>query len=70
MRKKGRKPNIKDRFIGCKECLKCIISGILNFDIDMVQLHWMLFKHTAMGHCEVMDEEELKKWKKEHNSGV
>ena len=70
MRRKGRKPSIKDRFIGCKECLKCIISGILNFDIDMMQLHWMLFKHTAMGHCEVMDEEELKNWKKEHNSEV
>ena len=50
-----RKPNAKERIEGCLSCLKCVIVGFFTFDISRVQLYWMLFKETAMGHCEVSD---------------
>lgn len=48
MRRKRRKPSMKDRYIGCKECLKGIFSGILNFDIDMVQLLYLFSLHRKV----------------------
>lgn len=51
-----RKPTVKERIEGCLPCLKGAIIGFFTFDISSMQLHWMLFKETAMGHCEVSDE--------------
>lgn len=57
-----RKPNIRERIAGCFACLKEVIIGFFTFDISRMQLFWMLFEETAMGHCEVLDKDECSKY--------
>lgn len=54
----GRKPSIKDRIVGCVCCLKPMTIGFLTWDFAKMQLFWMLFVETALGHCEVSDADE------------
>ena len=53
-----REPTMKDRIVGCACCLKQIIIGFITWDYAKMQLFWMMFVETALGHCEVIDTDE------------
>lgn len=54
---KARKPNAKDKICGCVSFLKDMLIGFFTFDIDRVRFDWVMFKETAKGNFEVVEEE-------------
>lgn len=53
---KSRKPTTKDIIKGCKSFFGDMLVGILAFDIDRVRFDWVMFKETAKGNFEVVEE--------------
>ena len=55
---KTRKPNMHDKLILIKDCIKEILYGIADFNIDRIVLAWFLMTEGLKGNCEIVESKE------------